>query len=793
MHFRKGNLSLTLILSLVLSYIVLSPMAQAEYASPKTSDVTVGVDGNVVGLSPSATNQAGDNLGGAFGGGNYSNDSSASELTAMYTAKSGGLFYFQAQGGVEKITCAGGGSSEYYQRATVTLNNLPSGTKDVWAFYDPAVGSGDVVKSFPHFKDQGIVDGGSPIANTRVSNSANIAKLCDGSTQYVAGTPGTLVLGAGSDVRTTSGVVQDDITSTTVNFDVYVPMDGSSNGSTSIFLALGLLVDMGGDGTLDDTTDDVGIETWVSSRPWWGPGERDETHVLLEACSGPTASDSPCVEATSGVFAANGTTRLDSGYSVVLEMVGDADSFEANLELAATSTFSSGVFGIPSGSVTKIAVSWPTTGNLYGALPVGTGDSQLNFAIASGDSPILVNPATTNVSSNTNRWDIDSSGDRVVTTIVGTARAMSSAISRATWWPQCSVSITGSTVTSDKCGEGMDSSVTDDYMVFSSVPAKLNLMVSADAAALAGGLVSTNGQGFAFGPRTFAGTAFEFAVSGPSYDFNNAARSTDGFYYVCVPSNYLSGSFDTTPAEAASAWQGTRDGSVVADTSFQTGTCGDGNSGLVASLNPFGYSSPLFAIQPTPPAAAPAPAPAAPQAYRGPAPSGISTKIAFEGDSITVIGRRLDLVGSLEIDGVAASITSKASKALVFTMPSSLSPGIKQLVMKSSHGILTYYPGLQLVEKAPAPVTDASASEVVEVVEQLGKVNAGSFNGYIAVYAKGHKGKTLSWKIAGKWFKTTVTSDYQVFQRKTAAIGLNVKVDLYVGGKRELSKTVLTR
>ena len=792
MHFRKGNLSLTLILSLVFSYIVLSPLAQAQYASPKASTVTVGVDGNVVGVSPSATNQARDNLGGAFGGGNF-DGSGENELSAMYTAKSGGLFYFQAQGGVERITCAGGGSSEYYQRATVTLNNLPSGTKDVWAFYDPAVGSGDVVKSFPHFKDQGIVDdGGSPIANTRVSNSANIAKLCDGSTQYVAGTPETLVLGAGGNVRTTSGVVQDGITSTTVNFDVYVPMDGSSNGSTSIFLALGLLVDMGGDGVLDDTTDDVGIETWVSSRPWWGPGERDETHVLLEPCSGPSASDSPCVEDMSGVFAADGEERLDSGYSVVLEMVGQADSFEANLELAATSTFSSGVFGIASGSVTKIAVSWPTTDDLFGApsFPVGTADGQLNFAIASGDSPILVDPATTNVSSKTNRWDIDSSGDRVVTTIVGTARAMSSAISRETWWPQCNVLINGSTVTSDKCGEGMDSSVTNDYMVFSSVPAKLNLMVSADAAALAGGLVSTNGQGFAFGPRTFEGTAFEFAVAGPSYDFNNAARSTDGFYYVCVPSNYLSGSFDTTPAEAAASWQGTRDGSVVADTSFQTGTCGDGNSGLVASLDPFGYSSPLFAIQPTPPAAAPAPAPAAPQAYRGPAPSGISTKIAFEGDSITVIGTRLDLVGSLEIDGVAASITSQASKALVFTMPSSLSPGTKQLVMKSSLGTLTYYPGLQLVEKAPAPVRESSGSELVE---QLGKVNAGSFNGYIAVYAKGHKGKTLAWKIAGKWFKTTVTSDYQVFQRKTAAVGLNVGVDIYIDGVKQLTKTVLTR
>ena len=776
MHFRKGNLSLTLILSLVLSYIVLSPMAQAAYQPEKASTVKVGVDGNFVSVSTSARNQAGDDLGGAFGGGNFEGPGD-NELTAMYTAKDGGLFYFQAQGGVEKITCAGGGSSEYYQRARVTLDELPAGAKNVWAFYDPAVGSGDVVKSFPHFKDQSIMDGGSPIANTRVSNSANIAKLCDGSTQYVAGTAGTLVLGAGDNARTTAGVYQDATDVTTASFDVYVPMDGSSDGSTSIFLALGLLVDMGGNGTLDDTTDDVGIETWVSSRPWWGPGERDETHVLLEACSSPNASDDPCVEATSGVFAANGTTRLDSGYSVVLEMVGSADSFEANLELAATSAFSSGGFGIAPGSITKIAVSWPTSGNLFGAeaLPVGT-ENGLDFAIASGNSPILVNPATTDVSSATNRWDIVSSGNRVVTTIVGTARATSSAISRETWWPQCSVSIEGSTVTSNKCGEGMDSSVTADYMVFSSVPAKLNLMVSADAAALAGGLVSTNGQGFAFGPRTFAGTAFEFAVSGPSYDFNNAARSTDGFYYVCVPSNYLSGSFDTTPAEAASAWQGTRDGSVVADTSFQTGTCGDGNSGLVASLNPFGYSSPLFAIQP-----APAAAPVA--VYTGPLPTSYSDRIPAVGDEVTISGLRLSTITSCTIDGVGAFISNLSADSFTITIPEGITTGLKNLVISSSYGILT----------AQGAFTVTEAAKPAEVVVPTAKTNAGSFNGYIAVYAKGHKGKTLSWKIAGKWFKTKITSDYQVFQRKTAAIGLNVKVDLYINGTRELSKTVLTR
>ena len=73
------------------------------------------------------------------------------------------------------------------------------------------------------------------------------------------------------------------------------------------------------------------------------------------------------------------------------------------------------------------------------------------------------------------------------------------------------------------------------------------------------------------------------------------------------------------------------------------------------------------------------------------------------------------------------------------------------------------------------------------------KVNAGSFLGYVAVYAKGHKGSTLSWKIAGKWFKTTVTSDYQVFQRKTVAVGMDVNVDIYIDGVKQLSKVVETR
>jgi protocatechuate 3,4-dioxygenase beta subunit len=90
----------------------------------------------------------------------------------------------------------------------------------------------------------------------------------------------------------------------------------------------------------------------------------------------------------------------------------------------------------------------------------------------------------------------------------------------------------------------------------------------------------------------------------------------------------------------------------------------------------------------------------------------------------------------------------------------------------------------QVTFLASAPAASADA-----------KVNAGSFNGYVAVYAKGYKGQTLSWKIAGQWFKTTITEDYQVFQRTTAAVGVDVTVELYINGQRPaaLVKQVLTR
>jgi hypothetical protein len=183
-------------------------------------------------------------------------------------------------------------------------------------------------------------------------------------------------------------------------------------------------------------------------------------------------------------------------------------------------------------------------------------------------------------------------------------------------------------------------------------------------------------------------------------------------------------------------------------------------------------------------ASASAPAPV-PVPYQGPLPFLASPSTASAGERITVTGRRLNSISSVQIDDVAAAIVSVEKTNLVFTLPNGLEAGTKSIVFYGPHGKVIFFANLGYEAALPPAV--------VQPVTDLEKVNAGSFDGYVAVYAKGHEGKTLSWKIAGKWFKTEITSNYQVFRRKTAAVGVEVKVDLYIDGESQLSKLVRTR
>ena len=177
-------------------------------------------------------------------------------------------------------------------------------------------------------------------------------------------------------------------------------------------------------------------------------------------------------------------------------------------------------------------------------------------------------------------------------------------------------------------------------------------------------------------------------------------------------------------------------------------------------------------------------APAAPAPYSGPLPTNYSDRTPSIGDEVVVSGKRLNLVTSCTIDGVTAVMSNQSADSFTIVIPIGITSGLKDLVITGTAGKLTAQGALTIQESIPEIIIEAPVSS---------KLNAGSFNGYVAVYAKGHKGKTLSWKIAGKWFKTTITSDYQVFQRRTAAVGLDVNVHLYINSEKQTTKTVRTR
>jgi len=561
----------------------------------------------------------------AFGNGD-SGGNGTNELSLLRAVKGGGEVRLLAQGGVIEKSCDGGGT-KYYQRARVTLSGLPSAAKHVWAFYDPRVGAifnSDEPRGQPHFNAKSGFDDAWP----RITNAGDQVKLCDNTTLYVDGAPGVLTLGddpVGDDdfTRATAGmkkVVDNNVTTT--YFDVYVPMEGRANSTTTgITLAMGFVVDVGQNGILDDTTDDVAFEAWVSSEPWWDtpPGqsgnETDEFNTLLPACAASPDANAPAcfVKASSGVFQANGTTRVggEDDFSVWTTQITDdedGDVFDSIIELAPIAANNGTDFAITSGSIVKMTVSWPTAGQLYPGVndspEYGQGAGKIDLLKLAADTPVKVDTTTAEIDNNKNKWSNATVGNRVVSTLIGEARTTSAAISRETWWPQCDVTFNESnSVESSSCGADMTSNVTSDYMVFSSVPAKLAVIVDSLVEQVAGGLVSTNGQGFSFGRQTFDpdDPAYEFTTTGPSFNSAGTARSTDGFYYVCLPATYLDQVHGTDAATATSSWIGTRkDGAASAQSlavDFQPGTCGLDDAGLVAKVAQFGYSSPVFQLR----------------------------------------------------------------------------------------------------------------------------------------------------------------------------------------------------
>jgi hypothetical protein len=92
-----------------------------------------------------------------------------------------------------------------------------------------------------------------------------------------------------------------------------------------------------------------------------------------------------------------------------------------------------------------------------------------------------------------------------------------------------------------------------------------------------------------------------------------------------------------------------------------------------------------------------------------------------------------------------------------------------------------------------------SASSVVYIgqsapaVASDTKVNVGSFKGYVALYAKGYKGKKMSAIVAGKWIVVaSLASDFERVVRYTGA-GYDIVTTIYIDGVKVETFNVTTK
>jgi len=87
----------------------------------------------------------------------------------------------------------------------------------------------------------------------------------------------------------------------------------------------------------------------------------------------------------------------------------------------------------------------------------------------------------------------------------------------------------------------------------------------------------------------------------------------------------------------------------------------------------------------------------------------------------------------------------------------------------------------------------ATKSLTVGAVASATKVNVGSFKGYVALYAKGYKGKKMSAIVAGKWIVVaSLATDFERVVRYTGA-GYDIVTTIYIDGVSVQSFNVTTK
>ena len=162
--------------------------------------------------------------------------------------------------------------------------------------------------------------------------------------------------------------------------------------------------------------------------------------------------------------------------------------------------------------------------------------------------------------------------------------------------------------------------------------------------------------------------------------------------------------------------------------------------------------------------------------YVGPVVQSLTPNFAGT-DEARVTGLRLSTVDKVSVRGAVLTSRFDAMGNLFFDT-SSLSAGTYIVEFSSSIAGVTFYTQLVVAAKAVTQTTGQ-------------KVNAGSFKGYVAVYAKGYEGQRLSAKVGKDWvIVASIPSSTNNLYRHVEFTGAGVDVAVRIYINRVLIDTI---
>ena len=169
--------------------------------------------------------------------------------------------------------------------------------------------------------------------------------------------------------------------------------------------------------------------------------------------------------------------------------------------------------------------------------------------------------------------------------------------------------------------------------------------------------------------------------------------------------------------------------------------------------------------------------------YAGPTVLAFSSGRVSAGKQLVMSGKKLDQIISLSVDGMNIEISVRSDTSITLNIPLGITLGTKDLVINHAGGKLTALSAFEVV----------MATVAEEIAPKTGKLNAIAMKGFVLIFAKDHKGKKLSAKVAGKWLKIeALDSDFERVVRKTGA-ARRILVDLYIDRVWQVRIEVVTK